>query len=114
MSRSLSEVGQDLGQFGDYDVVGGQGRLGLTHTHTRLRGDVTLTHPENRQKTCMRQNLHAGAVGLAAYQSGRDVGVCELIVQVNDIRHPAGQEELIPLSHTRPEHHTVDVPPWGT
>lgn len=57
--------------------------------------------------------LHAGAVGFAAYQSGRDVGVCELVVQVDHVRHPARQEELVSLALTGPEHHAVDVPTWG-
>lgn len=61
----------------------------------------------------MFQYLHAGTVGFAADQSRWDVRVRELVVQVDHVGHPAGQEELVPLHLTRPEHHTVDVPTWG-
>lgn len=57
-----------------------------------------------------RPHLHAGTVRLAADQRGGDVGVGELVVQVDHVRHPAGQEELVPLGHAGPEHHAVDVP----
>lgn len=61
----------------------------------------------------MCQYLHARTVGFAADQSCGDVCVSELIVQVDHVRHPAGQEELVPLHLTRPEHHAVDVSTWG-
>lgn len=64
-------------------------------------------------RRAVSQYLHAGAVCFAADQSRRDVGVSELVVQVDHVRHPARQEELVPLSQTRPEHHAVDVPSWG-
>lgn len=57
-----------------------------------------------------RPHLHAGTVRLAADQRGGDVGVGELVVQVDHVRHPAGQEELVPLGHAGPENHAVDVP----
>lgn len=57
--------------------------------------------------------LHAGAVGFAADQSRRDVCVSELVIQVDHVGHPAGQEELVPLYLTWAEHHTVDVPTCG-
>lgn len=56
------------------------------------------------------QYLHAGAVSFAADQSGGDISVSELIIQVDHVCHPPWQEELIPLHLTGPEHHTVDVP----
>ena len=61
----------------------------------------------------MFQYLHAWTVSFAADQSCRDVSVSELIVQVDHVRHPAWQEELVPLHLACSEHHTVDIPTWG-
>lgn len=59
----------------------------------------------------MCQYLHPGTVSFASDQSCRDVCVSELIIQVDHIRHPARQEQLVSLHRTRPEQHAVDIPP---
>lgn len=42
VSCSLSEVGQDLGQFGDHNVIGGQSRLSLRDTKQNLCNKQTV------------------------------------------------------------------------
>lgn len=111
MARSLTEVGQDLRELGDHDVVGCQSRLSLKdgiQSGSLIRERWFSTGYGGRGG----RYLHAGAVGFAADQRGGDVGVGELIIQVHHIGHPAGQEELVPLDLARAEHHTVDVPTW--
>lgn len=61
----------------------------------------------------LRQYLHAGAVGFTADQSCGDVGVSELIIQVDYVGHPAREEELVPLDLAGAEQHAVDVPTCG-
>lgn len=54
--------------------------------------------------------LHAGTVGFTADQSGGNVGVGKLVVQIDHIRHPAGKEELVSFQSPGSEHDPVDVP----
>ena len=55
-------------------------------------------------------DLASGAVGLAADQGGGDVGVIGVILQVDGVRHPAGQEELVVLRGALQEEDVDDVP----
>lgn len=111
VSSSLTEVRQDLSELRDHNVVRCQSRLGLKD---RIQQTVRVTDQlavQHRVQT--GRYLHAGAVGFTADQSGRDVCVSELVIQVDHIGHPARQEELVPLYLTWAEHHTVDVPTCG-
>lgn len=111
MARSLTEVGQDLCELGDHDVVGCQSRLSLKdgiQSGSLIRERWFSTDYRGREG----RYLHTWAVGFAADQRGGDVCVGELIVQVHHVGHPAWQEELIPLDLARAEYHTVDVPTW--
>ena len=44
--RALPQVGQDLGQLGDHDVVGGECGLSLERERERERHDQCFTHVE--------------------------------------------------------------------
>lgn len=117
MSSSLPEVRQDLSQLRDHNVVGCQSRLSLKD---RIRQTATVTnHPRvlsaavGTSSNPLRQYLHAGAVGFTADQSCGDVGVSELIIQVDYVGHPAREEELVPLDRAGAEQHAVDVPTCG-
>lgn len=117
VSSSLPEVRQDLSQLRDHNVVGCQSRLSLKD---RIQQTATVSnHPESCQlqfgtsSNPLRQYLHTGAVGFTADQSRGDVGVSELIIQVDYVGHPAREEELVPLDLAGAEQHAVDVPTCG-
>lgn len=107
MTCPLSQVGQNLSQLGDHNVVGGERGLGLKDRDRQMGG-----HSDYRKQVSPwdRRHLHAGTVSLAADQRGWDVRVSEFVVQVHHVGHPARQEELVPLLDPRPEDHPEDVP----
>lgn len=53
--------------------------------------------------------LHGGAISFAADESGGDVCVSVLIIQVYHIGHTAWQEQLIPLIRLALEEHAVNI-----
>lgn len=117
MSSSLPEVRQDLSQLGDDNVVGCQSRLslkdGVQQTATVSNHPRVLSAAVGTRSNPLRQYLHAGAVGFTADQSCGDVGVSELVIQVDYVGHPSREEELVPLDLAGAEQHAVDVPTCG-
>lgn len=58
----------------------------------------------------LETRLHAGTVSFAADQSRGNVGVGKLVIQIDHVCHPAGQEQLISFQSPGSEHDPVDVP----
>lgn len=120
----LPEIGEDLRQFADDNVIGGQRGLCLKEKYPRncltpLTGNPLLARPalansdQCGEATWMiAEYLHGGAVSLAPDQRRWDIGVGILIVQIYHIGHPPWQEQLIPLVGLVLEQNAVDVATW--
>ena len=52
----------------------------------------------------MLRHLSGLDVGFASDRRGRNVGLCKLVVQFDDVRHSSGKKQLVPFRPVRLEH----------
>lgn len=120
----MPEIGEDLRQFADDNVIGGQRGLCLKREIPKEVDDSLVREPlmvrpalansdQCGQASWMLAGyLHGGAVSLAPDQRGWDIGVSILIIQIYHVGHPSRQEQLIPLVSLVFEQNAVDVATW--
>lgn len=115
----MPEIGEDLCELADDDIVGGQRGLCLKGKSMRkhpapLTGKPALAKSEQGGEAGWSPAgyLHGGAVSLAADQRGGDIGVGVFIIQINHVGHPAWQEQLVPLVGLVLEQDAVNVAAW--